>query len=72
MAIKAINMLQLYTANISYGFNTFRMAASIFPKFGGQNAYFFKFNRPWSQLQKSRKTPVKQPTLSSLAGRLLN
>ena len=59
-AIKATNMLQLYTAR--YGFNQFRMAfqffsASDFPKFG-PNAFFpTNSTGPWPRLQKGRKIP---------------
>ena len=52
-AIKATNMLQLYTANISYGFNPFRIvfqffSASNFPKVKVK-MLFLKFNRPLDQ-----------------------
>ena len=59
--IKATNMLQLYTAYISYSFNPFRMgfqffSATIFPS-SVQMLFSQNSTGPWPQLQKGMKIP---------------
>ena len=60
MKIRAINMLQLYTAMV---FNQFKMVvqffwtASSFPNFDGPNDIFTNSTGHWPRLQKGRKIP---------------